>query len=215
MTPSERISTTWTSVLPNVPAASSAAQAAQKRMLAAYQEPHRAYHTLDHIAALLLLLDQHGIDPPAHDPQALRLAILYHDIVYNPRRTDNEAASADVATRDLTALGLAPVLIRRVAALVLATQHGTHKPDPADTDLVLLLDLDLSVLAADPQIYDAYATAIRREYAHVPGLLYRPGRRRVLQNFLNADELYLTPRLRAAWDAPARANLTREIGSLG
>jgi predicted metal-dependent HD superfamily phosphohydrolase len=87
-------------------------------------------------------------------------------------------------------------------------------PDAADTDLALLLDLDLSVLAATPDAYDAYAAAIRREYAHVPGRLYRPGRRRVLEKFIDGDQLYLTAALHAAWEASARVNPTREIASL-
>ena len=186
--------------------------AALDRLLAAYREPHRAYHTVEHIAALLALFARHG--GSAHDPDAVRLAILYHDVVYDPRRADNEAVSAELAQRDLTALGIGPTLIQRVAQLVLATQHGVHPPDAADTDLALLVDLDLSVLAAAPGAYDAYAAAIRREYAHVPSLLYRPGRRRVLQKFLDAGQLYLTPSLRAAWEAPARANLARETASL-
>jgi predicted metal-dependent HD superfamily phosphohydrolase len=184
----------------------------QQALLTAYREPLRAYHTLDHIAALLDLFEEHG--KLAAEPDAVRLAILYHDIVYNPRRPDNEAASAAVAVRDLTVLGAPTALIERVAALVLATQHGTTSPDPADTDLCLLLDLDLSVLAAAPAIYDAYAAAIRREYAHVPGLLYRPGRRKVLQRFLDTAPLYLTPQLADRWDAAARQNLAREISRL-
>jgi predicted metal-dependent HD superfamily phosphohydrolase len=184
----------------------------RQALLTAYREPLRAYHTLDHIAALLALFDEHGTC--AREPDAVRLAILYHDIVYNPRRHDNEAASAAVAVRDLTALGAPPALIARVAALVLATQHGAAPPDRTDTDLCLLLDLDLSVLAAAPAIYDAYAAAIRREYAHVPGLLYRPGRRKVLQRFVDTVPLYLTPHLADRWDAAARQNLRREIAGV-
>jgi predicted metal-dependent HD superfamily phosphohydrolase len=214
MLPDERLMATWDQLAvrlaPSAPAATR--DAMRDRLLAAYNEPHRAYHTVAHIAALLALFDVHG--GRARDPDALRLAILYHDAVYDPRRSDNEAVSADMAERDLTALGAGKELIERVVQLIRATQHGAHAVDPADTDLALLLDLDLSVLAASPADYDAYAAAIRREYQHVPGLLYRPGRRRVLQAFLDAGQLYLTPSLRAQWEQPARANLAREINGL-
>jgi predicted metal-dependent HD superfamily phosphohydrolase len=214
MSPDERLRTTWdqlaAKLAPSAPAAERGAM--RDRLLAAYNEPHRAYHTVAHIAALLALFDVHG--GSARDPDALRLAILYHDAVYDPRRSDNEAVSADVAKRDLTALGAGTPLMDRVAQLILATQHGAHAVNPVDTDLALLLDLDLSVLAASPADYDVYAAAIRREYRHVPELLYRPGRRRVLQTFLDAGQLYLTPSLRAQWGQPARANLAREIAGL-
>ena len=79
----------------------------------------------------------------------------------------------------------------------------------------MLLDLDLSVLAAAPDRYRAYAQAIRQEYAAVPDALYRPGRRRVLEGFLARPQIYRTERLRALWEASARANLSaRSQGSL-
>ncbi|NJO32913.1 MAG: hypothetical protein HC869_06995 [Rhodospirillales bacterium] len=88
-----------------------------------------------------------------------------------------------------------------------------HSPPPTeDTDLHLLLDLDLSVLAAGPSRYRAYALAIRREYAAIPDEVYRLGRRRVLERFLSRQQIYLTERLRTLWEGSARANLTGEIG---
>ncbi len=214
MTSDERLRHAWDEVTAKVASTSDPADRRVKlrHLLAAYREPHRAYHTVEHIAALLALFELHGAS--AQNPDAVQLAILYHDVVYDPRRSDNEAVSAQVAARDLTELGIASPLVARVAALVLATQHGVHAPDLTDTDLSLLLDLDLSVLAASPSDYDAYSAAIRHEYAHVLGLLYRPGRRRVLEKFLATDQLYLTPTLKTAWENAARLNLAREISNL-
>jgi predicted metal-dependent HD superfamily phosphohydrolase len=191
---------------------SAAAQPVLDELLGAYAEPHRAYHTLDHIAALLELLEVHGRD--ATDRDALELAILFHDIVYDPARTDNEAASAELARERLAALGFPEATTTKVARYILATQHGTSTEAAADTDLALLLDLDLSVLAAEPEAYLAYAQAIRREYAQYQDEVYRPGRRRVLKGFLARERIYLTDRLRALWEAPARANLAGEIAAV-
>ncbi len=60
----------------------------------------------------------------------------------------------------------------------------------------------------------AYALAIRQEYSVVPDTLYRLGRRRVLEGFLARAQIYRTERLRALWEAPARANLSGEIAAL-
>src|SRR5262249_29092639 len=144
---------------------------------------------------------------------AVALAIIFHDVVYDPRRQDNEAQSAAVARARLTALGFAPDLINRVADYIEATQHG-RQLDTEDPDLALLLDLDLSTLAAAPDAYRLYASAIRREYGHVPDALYRVGRRHVLQGFLARAKIYRTPRLAELWEARARANISAEIAEL-
>jgi predicted metal-dependent HD superfamily phosphohydrolase len=180
----------------------------------AYGEPHRHYHTLDHIAALLVLLDRHGAD--YSDRDALSLAIMFHDVVYDPRRPDNEAASAAWAAARLECLGFPAASRTKIARYVLATRHDRPlgATDAGEADLVLLLDLDLSVLATQPDDYRAYAQAVRREYEFVPDSLYRPGRRRVLEGFLLRERIYLTGRLRAAWEEAARANLAAEVAEL-
>jgi predicted metal-dependent HD superfamily phosphohydrolase len=179
----------------------------------AYSEPGRHYHNLDHIAQLLSLLDQHGHNVPGRD--AIELAIFFHDAVYVPIGSDNEAASAALARARLTALGGTETLVREVERLILATRHGSAPADSAsDADLELLVDLDLSILAAERAVYAAYAAAIRHEYTVVPDLIYRPGRRRVLAEFLARPRIYATPRLYEAWEASARANLEWESASL-
>jgi predicted metal-dependent HD superfamily phosphohydrolase len=189
-----------------------AAAAVLDEIVKAYGQLHRHYHTLDHIAALVALLDRHGAG--IADADTVALAILFHDVVYEPARNDNEEASASFATGCLAALGLPPETTAEVARYIRATRHG-QETEPIDTDgLALLLDLDLSILAAEPAEYRAYAEAIRREYAFVPDLLYRPGRRRVLEAFLGRERIYRTDRLAALWERPARTNLTAEVADL-
>jgi predicted metal-dependent HD superfamily phosphohydrolase len=187
-----------------------AARAVLEEIVRAYSEPHRHYHTLDHIAALLVLLDRHG---EAAEGDSVALAIFFHDVVYDPARNDNEAASAALAAERLAALGHPGEAVGEVARYILATRHEAGG-DAVEADLALLLDLDLSVLGAMPAEYRAYAEAIRREYAFVPDRLYRPGRRRVLEGFLARPRIYRTRRLRELWEGPARTNLAGEIAQL-
>jgi predicted metal-dependent HD superfamily phosphohydrolase len=189
-----------------------AAAAVLERLVQAYGEPHRHYHTLDHIGALLALLDRHGRG--AADPDVLRLAILFHDVVCDPTRHDNEQASAAVAAEQLTHLGFPAALVANVAHCIIATRHDRSADVMGDADLALLLDLDLSILAAAPGDYRAYAEAVRREYAFLPDHLYRTGRRGVLEGFLARERIYLTEPLCALWEEPARANLAAEIATL-
>jgi len=212
MTARELLSETWRRLAARQGLRADLTQPVLDALIGAYREPARQYHTLDHIAALLRQLDEHG--DGVIDRDAVALAILFHDVVYDPRRQDNEQASAAVARQRLTALGFATPLIDKVAAYIEATQHGRKLDADADPDLALLLDLDLSTLAAAPDAYRRYASAIRREYAHVPDALYRSGRRQILDGFLARQRIYRTERLHGLWEARARANLSEEIAGL-
>lgn len=207
----EPVSDVWRDLVRRHGCASVSAERVLADLLRAYAEPHRHYHTLGHIAELLQLLEQHG---GALDGDAVKLAILFHDVVYDPARQDNEGVSAKLAVEQSASLGFPGQLIAKVERYILATQHGASLPAAGDADLHLLLDLDLSVLAAPRERYGGYAQAIRQEYAAVPGELYRSGRRRVLEAFLARPEIYVTERLRALWEAPARVNLSSEIAAL-
>jgi len=212
--PREALQARWWNLMARMGADPHAAAPIFDALAAAYAEPARHYHTLDHIAALSCLFDEHGQD--LGNREAVELAIFFHDAVYDPARTDNEEASAALARKDLSALGIAPELTGRVCELILATRHAAFQPEwAADGDLALLLDLDLAILAADRSEYAAYAAAIRREYSIYPDDLYRAGRRRVLGQFLSRSRIYLTDRLHRQWDARARANLAWELEAPG
>jgi predicted metal-dependent HD superfamily phosphohydrolase len=189
-----------------------AATAVLEELVRAYGEPHRHYHTLDHIARLIDLFERHGEGIAERDTVAL--AILFHDAVYDPRRNDNEEASAALAVGRLAALTVASDVTGDVSRYIVATRHGQSAVPIAEAGLRLLLDLDLSILGAPPVEYCAYAEAIRREYGFVPDALYRPGRRRVLEGFLARERIYRTDKLSALWEGPARANLAGEMAEL-
>lgn len=172
-----------------------------------YSEPGRAYHTLDHIAAMLDTVD--GFEGDLHDPVAVRLAVWFHDAVYDPRRPDNEEQSAAYAATELGRAGVSPLLLAAAERLILTTK--THQAPPDDTDCQILLNADLAVLGSSAADYDRYAQAIREEYAWVPEDDYRAGRRRVLESFLERERLYYTALLFEQCERAARANLRREI----
>jgi len=177
-----------------------------------WAEPHRHHHTPAHLAAVLATVDEAAAH--ADDPDAVRLAAWFHDAVYDPHATgaENEAASAGLAVAVLSLLGVPAERIQRVRRLVLLT--AGHAPEPGDRDGELLCDADLAVLAGPAADYDAYAAAIRREYAYVDDAAFRAGRAAVLRHLLDLPALYRVPALAARWEAPARANLRRELAAL-
>src|SRR5262245_10580646 len=74
------------------------------RLVDRYHERHRAYHTANHIGDLIG--QARAFRDELVNPAAVTLAIWYHDAIYRPRRSDNEAESAALAERELGALGL-------------------------------------------------------------------------------------------------------------
>jgi predicted metal-dependent HD superfamily phosphohydrolase len=184
-------------------------------LMARWQEPHRRYHTLAHLVAVLRAVELLGVGPQAvsvDDPLALRLAAWFHDAVYEGRPGDDEAASAALAEQVLSELGQPTDRVAEVGRLVRMT--ATHSPAPGDHSAELLTDADLSVLGAPDHEYRAYADAVRQEYAHVPEPLFRTGRAQLLRRLAAGEQIYRTPRGRLLWEAAARANVAAEIGRL-
>jgi predicted metal-dependent HD superfamily phosphohydrolase len=180
-----------------------------------YAEPHRHYHTWVHIEALLGWFGQRR--DHLHDPLSVELAILFHDAVYDPTRSDNEAGSARLL-RDADLPDLDDTVRARALRMIEATARhempeGLDAPDR--NDMAEFLDMDLSILGARTDVFDAYEQAIRREYAFVPEALYREARRGILQRFLERDRLYFSDWGRERFEAVARANLAASIAALG
>ncbi|WBO83586.1 HD domain-containing protein [Hymenobacter yonginensis] len=178
----------------------------------AYEAPGRHYHTLTHIRALLDAVDKAAAQ--LHDPAVVQLAVWFHDAVYEALRSDNEAKSAELAREFLATTSLSAERQARVAFLIERTHDHTQPQPPDDPDLLFFLDADLAILGASEARYQEYARQVRQEYRLVPGLLYRRGRRKVLQKLLEAPVLYHTPGFREQLDAAARRNLAQELRTL-
>ena len=176
---------------------------------AAYREPARVYHTTEHLADCLLRLDEFPETVAERD--LVEAAIWFHDAVYQPRSTENEARSAEWAARALGDAGVAASLVQRVLALVLLTRHLTPAADSAGR---LLCDVDLSNLGREAAVFDRFERAIRAEYAWVPEPEYRAGRERILRGFLERHPLYQTEPFRIRYEEPARRNLARALARL-
>ena len=182
------------------------ARAVFDRLLTRYREPHRAYHTVQHLEECLALLDE--LRSAAHEPAVIELALWYHDAVYWPRRSDNEAASAALARTDLEVVGAPGSLIEAVSAMILATTHQAPAP-PGDAEI--LVDIDLAILGAEPARFAEYERQIRTEYAWVPGFVFRKKRAGVLAGFLARGQIYRTPLLHTRLEQRARRNLGAAI----
>jgi predicted metal-dependent HD superfamily phosphohydrolase len=180
-----------------------------------YAEPHRAYHGQSHIDAMLCGLDRETAHVTQH--AAAELAVWYHDAIYDPAATDNEGRSATLLRREMAGLADAAV-IDAAGLMILATADHlvpSDLPDALRHDVETILDLDMAVLGATPDEYDAYESGIAAEYTPVHGAdAFRRGRAGFLQGLLGRPRLFHTDRFHAALDRPARENLQRALGAL-
>ncbi len=174
-----------------------------------YAEPHRHYHTAQHINECLAYFD-HAHTLCEHEAE-VELALWFHDAIYEPRAKDNEKQSADWAARVMSDAGLDTPARERVRALIMKTCHDAL---PETTDEQVLVDIDLAILGADKARFDEYETQVRAEYGWVPEFLFRVTRRKILQSFIARPAIYLTSHFHNQLEKKARDNLARSLSAL-
>lgn len=182
-----------------------------KRLIAGYSEPHRRYHTLQHLRECFEQFDT--ARDLADRPAEVELALWFHDACYDVHRDDNEARSAHWAREAVRDSGAGDDAAERVYGLIMATVH-TGTPEHADADTRLLIDVDLAILGSPQARFDESDAQIRAEFAHVPPADFREGRKRVLSAFLARPRIYSTERFYRNFEAQARSNLQRALKRL-
>lgn len=176
-------------------------------LLARYSEPHRAYHTVQHLGECL---EQFAVgETLAEHAAEVELALWFHDAIYDVRASDNEARSASWAKSALVTAGGSQESANLVHTLIMATRHTSV---PAGIDEQVVVDIDLSILGAGPQRFAEYEAQIRREYKHVPGIVFRHKRKAILRSFLERPFIYSTSHFREHLEGTARSNLKRAVG---
>lgn len=178
-------------------------------VLSRHAEPQRHYHTIDHVAWVLRHLD--SFDHPDIDHGLAAAAAFYHDAIYDPTRTDNEATSAALAREALTALGWTDQRAEQVVELVLATVDHRVVDDVTTS---AFCSADLAILAADPSEYSDYVNQVRTEYGFLDETVWRGGRAAVLNGFLERATIFDTRIVPAGWEQRARANIAAELAAM-
>lgn len=183
--------------------------ATYRQLVRAYAEPHRYYHTADHIEACLHHFD--GVKTLAQSPVEVEIAIWFHDAVYQTQSHQNEQKSADWAARFLHQAGVAQDRCHRVHHLIMTT-HKHEAQD--DQDPALMIDIDLAILGQDAQTFADFEVNIRQEYTWVPAVQYCQRRSEILETFLQRPYVYQTAYFQERYEAVARANLQTAISRL-
>jgi len=178
-------------------------------VLLRYAEPHRHYHTGQHLAECFEKVQD--IISLAEHPAEVRVGLWFHDAIYDTRRHDNEQQSADWARSAARSLSASVESAQRIHDLIMFTRHSAA---PVGVDAEVLVDADLSILGAPPARFQEYEAQVRREYAWVPDEMFRSGRARILKQILDRPHLYCTALFQERYEAQARGNLRQSLKHL-
>lgn len=171
-----------------------------------YSLKNRHYHNLQHLKTLFEEIDT--IKTQIENFNNISFSIFYHDIIYDAASKLNEEKSADIAQERLEHLGLNHEDIQKVHEQILATKSH-KKSDKEDSNF--LLDADLSILGKSDEAYLEYTRQIRKEYSIYPDFLYKPGRKKVLEHFLDLENIFKTEYFREKYETQARKNIDNEF----
>lgn len=174
-----------------------------------YTSAKRFYHNLNHLEFMLAHLEQ--CREVISDWDTVLFSLFYHDIIYKATSKENEEKSALVAIKALQKIDYPSVKIRRCGEQILATK--THEISK-DNDTNLFTDADLAILGTLPETYTEYSRNVRREYSVYPDFMYNPGRKKVLQHFLDMDFIFKTKHFRELYEVQARKNIATELSNI-
>jgi predicted metal-dependent HD superfamily phosphohydrolase len=186
--------------------------------------PYRAYHGKRHLALIWRRHQRYaapeGLTAPGIET-LIACAIAYHDCVYDSRRRDNEARSAEFWMRASERSLLSDEDRKWVADTILATaEHlgyttSAGESSPAarlrERARIWVLDLDLTPLGCDPAEFDRDTASLRREAPHFSDEEWDARRRSFLRRLSEAPQIFRSPALAAIFEAPARANIARQV----
>jgi predicted metal-dependent HD superfamily phosphohydrolase len=88
--------------------------------------------------------------------------------------------------------------VARVHRLIIATEHNAL---PQSRDEAALVDIDLSILGADPDTYEIFEQNVRKEYRLVPSFIYKKNGRRFFEDFWSVRESIARTTSRRLWSA--------------
>ena len=174
-------------------------------LAANYSEPQRRYHDSAHIEQCLEWLDQY--QQRVDDPDAVELAIWFHDACYGPDPQGHEQRGADLFRR-LTDGKMAPQRIDKICAMIVLT---THQAATDDLEQALVLDIDLASFCRPWSDYLRDTALCRAERVGECEQDYCGGQLAFLRQLLAREQIYYHPDFRADHEADARRNISRLI----
>lgn len=186
-------------------------QVVWENLVARYSEDGRYYHTLNHIAHCLEELER--VRHLCRYPNAVEMAIWFHDAVYDTHAEDNEEQSAKLALEVVKEAGLSEEFGQKVTALILATKRD-RLPQSIDEQIITDIDLAILGLPDEQDVFGEYERQIRKEYAWVSDTVFARERAKLLRVFLARGFIFSTRYFRRKYEEAARENIRRSLSAL-
>ncbi|MCD4656590.1 MAG: hypothetical protein K8S87_03500, partial [Planctomycetes bacterium] len=174
-----------------------------------YTKECRAYHNIRHLKKCFEEFD--SVREMISNQDIVELSIFFHDVIYIPESQENESQSAEYLKHVLRELYFNDEFIEKAMSYIMYTKHDKM---PEDADGKMLVDIDLSVFASDVDEFAEYEKSIREEYQDFDDKRYLTGRIRVIEKFLNRENVYYSKHFRQKYEKHARRNLSRLLEQL-
>jgi predicted metal-dependent HD superfamily phosphohydrolase len=175
-----------------------------QRLLDGYREPHRHYHSLSHIEHCLRMFEQ--CKSLSSHPDALELAIWFHDVILEAGRADNEARSAELYL-ELSRDAHDDATRQLVNRLILATQHNGGVLEDADN--IYMIDIDLSSFGLPWDEFLRDSLALRAENPQLSDADYALRQTGFQRALLERPRFFLSDYFFNRFEQQARDNLAR------
>ncbi|MCB1777062.1 MAG: hypothetical protein KDI50_06475 [Candidatus Competibacteraceae bacterium] len=186
------------------------AKSIYERLVEYYEGVHRHYHTLAHIRHCLYEFNQAAAC--MDDPDAVEIALWFHDAIYEPGAKDNEQRSAELFQKYAEASGCADSAFqRRIDNLIMIT---THREQPSRKDEQFIVDIDLSGFGLPWDAFEQDGRRIRAECTEISDDVYYSGLIKFLQMLQERPTFFFTDFFQERYERAARKNIKRLITSL-
>jgi predicted metal-dependent HD superfamily phosphohydrolase len=179
-------------------------QAVYQQLINAYNEPHRVYHNLEHIKSCLTIFDQ--VSELLVNPDAVELAIWFHDVIYIIGDKKNEQLSADLFMTLTNGL-FDNVFRDSVYQHIMATCHDCSEITNADTKLMVDIDLSSFGLPWDDFLIDS--KKVRDEMPHLSDVDYNQKQKLFQLSLLDQPCFFNSDYFLKYYEAQAHKNLAK------
>ena len=171
---------------------------------ALYSEPHRRYHTAAHIEHCLRQFDLAA--DRMDEPDAVEMALWFHDAIYDIPGPENELRSAELFAARAGGRG-SEQFRAKVHRLIMATCH--LDPPPATLDESFMVDIDLSSFGLPWEEFLRDSRAVRAELPHLTDAEFYPRQKKFLESLASRPVFCFTEFFRDRHEARARMNIER------
>lgn len=180
-----------------------------ERVAMMYSQPHRVYHGLEHVHAMLRQVPGLGLEEDQR--QWMEAVIWLHDAYLDPlaKPPHNEERSAELLEGEL-GKAFSPNGADLARHAILASAHHARDQAVLGTLMQMFLDIDLAGLASEDREFNRQTRAVAEEFRKAGRSTESicQSHAQFALKMLDRRQIYYHPR-HAQWEAVARSNLRR------